>query len=83
MLTGVGTIQDPDPDRDWLKRSYDNTGGSPFTFEAQQEMMGRLAEGTGNSKMARIGRVVIRATAWIALASIFLALLANILNQPE
>lgn len=79
----MGTLQDPDPDRDWLKRSYDNTGGSPFTPEAQTEMMGRLAEGTGNSRMARIGRVVIKAAAWIALASIFLAVLANILNQPE
>ena len=83
MLGCVGTIQDPDPDRDWLKRSHDNTGGSPFTFEAQQEMMGRLVEGTGKSRMARIGRVVIRVTAGIALASIFLAVLANILNQPN
>jgi hypothetical protein len=78
----VGTIQDPDPDRDWLKRSYDDTGGSPFTVEAQAEMMGRLAEGTGHSRLARTGRVVIRVTVWITLASIFLAVLADALNQP-
>ncbi|MFC7532413.1 hypothetical protein [Actinoplanes sp. GCM10030250] len=78
----MGTIQDPNPDRDWLKRSYDNTGGSPWTVEAQTEMMGRLAEGTGLSRMARIGRVVIKTTVWITLASMFLALLADILRQP-
>lgn len=82
MLRGVGTIENPDPDRDRLNHSYDNTGGSPFNLEARREMMGRLAEGTGNSKMARIGRVVIRAAAWITLASIFLTLLVDILNQP-
>jgi hypothetical protein len=79
----VGTIQDPDPDRDWLKRSYDNTGGSPFTVEAQAEMMGRLAEGTGDSRMARIGRVVIKATVWITVASFFLSVLAGILNEQK
>ncbi|MBG0566505.1 hypothetical protein [Actinoplanes aureus] len=79
----MGTIQDPDPDRDWLKRSYDNTGGSPFTVEAQAEMMGRLAEGTGDSRMARIGRVVIKATVWITVASFFLSALAAILNEQK
>ncbi|MEU4427452.1 hypothetical protein AB0F81_43080 [Actinoplanes sp. NPDC024001] len=78
----MGTIQDPNPDRDWLKRSYDNTGGSPFTVEARAEMMGRLVEGTGNSRMARVGRVVFRVTAWIILASFFVAVLAGLLSQP-
>ena len=78
----MGTIQDPEPDRDWLKRSYADTGGSPFTHEAQSEMMGQLAEGTGNSRMARIGRIVIKATVWITVASIFLAGLADLLRQP-
>ncbi|GGN11230.1 hypothetical protein FHR83_003414 [Actinoplanes campanulatus] len=77
----MGTIQDPNADRDWLKRSYPDTGGNPFTVEAQTEMMGRLAEGTGDSRMARIGRVVIRVTVWITLASIFLSILADALNR--
>jgi hypothetical protein len=80
-LWHVGTIQEPDPDRDWLKRSYPNTGGSPFTVESQAEMMGRLAEGTGTNRMARVGRIVFKTSAWIILASIFLAILANALNE--
>ena len=55
----MGTIQDPNPDRDWLKRSYVDTATNPFSIEAQTEMMGRLAEGTGGSPAARrIMRIV-------------------------
>ena len=79
----MGTIQEPDPDRDWLKRSHDGAGGSPFTVEARTEMMGRLAEGIGDSRMARIGRVAIKATVWLTLTSISLALLLQLLNHLE
>lgn len=78
----MGTIQDPGADRDWLKRSYADTSGNPFTVEAQAEQMGRLVDGTGDSRMARVGRVVIRVSVWITLAAIFLSLLAELLNQP-
>ncbi|RSM41558.1 hypothetical protein DMB66_55775 [Actinoplanes sp. ATCC 53533] len=55
----MGTIQDPNPDREWLKRSYVDTSTNPFSIEAQTEMMGRLAEGTGGSPtMRRIMRIV-------------------------
>ncbi|MFB9363368.1 hypothetical protein [Actinoplanes nipponensis] len=56
----MGTIQDPDPDRDWLKRSYTDTSTNPYSPDARTEMVGRLAEGTGGGRAARVVlRVVV------------------------
>ncbi|WP_045747744.1 hypothetical protein [Actinoplanes rectilineatus] len=63
----MGTFQDPNPDRDWLKRGYTDTSSNPFSIDAQTEAMGRLAEGTGDTRMARIGRVVMKVAALLAL----------------
>jgi hypothetical protein len=73
----MGTIQDPNPDRDWLKRSYVDTSNNPFSVDAQTEMMGRLAEGTGGS---RAMRAVMRAVAAIALVSIAVSGVLGILD---
>jgi hypothetical protein len=63
----MGTIQDPNPDRDWLKHSYVDTSTNPYSIDARTEMMGRLAEGTGGS---RATRAVMRAVAVITLVAI-------------
>ena len=73
----VGTIQDPNPDRDWLKRSYVDTHANPFSVDAQTEMMGRLAEGTGGSRGMRR---VMRAVAVIALVAIAVSGVLGLLN---
>lgn len=76
----VGTIQDPNADRDWLKRSYVDTSASPFSIDSQTEMMGRLVEGTGDTRMARVGRVSMRVVAVIALASIAVSIVLAVLD---
>ncbi|PWU43147.1 hypothetical protein DLJ46_32970 [Micromonospora globispora] len=63
----MGTIQDPNPDRDWLKRSYVDTSTNPYSIDSRTEMMGRLAEGTGGSPAMR---AVMRAVAGITLVAI-------------
>ena len=49
----MGTIQDPNADREWLKHSYPDTSTNPYSIDARTEMMGRVATGRG-----RLGRAV-------------------------
>ncbi|MEU8237999.1 hypothetical protein AB0C07_07140 [Actinoplanes missouriensis] len=77
----MGTIQEPDPDREWLKRSYAETNSNPFSFSSQTDMMGGIVEGTGMSRMARIGRRVFKISALIIVWSIALAGLAGIVRE--
>ncbi|MEU4557571.1 hypothetical protein AB0F72_04235 [Actinoplanes sp. NPDC023936] len=79
----MGTIQDPgsDRDREWLKRSYVETDANPFSIASQTDMMGGIVEGTGTSRMARIGRRVFRISALIILGSIALGGLVGILRE--
>ncbi|WP_328419178.1 hypothetical protein OG470_36255 [Micromonospora sp. NBC_00389] len=73
----MGTTQAPNPDRDWLKRSYVDTSTNPYSIDARTEMMGRLAEGTGGS---RATRTVMRAVAGITLVAIALSIVLGVLN---
>ncbi|MDO3703296.1 hypothetical protein Q3W71_16610 [Micromonospora sp. C28SCA-DRY-2] len=73
----MGTIQDPNPDRDWLRRSYVDTSTNPYSIDSRTEMMGRLAEGTGGS---RVARAVMRAVAGIALVGIALSIVLGVLD---
>ncbi|WP_406078607.1 hypothetical protein [Micromonospora sp. NBC_00858] len=73
----MGTTQDPNPDRDWLKRSYVDTSTNPYSIDARTEMMGRLAQGTGGS---RVTRTVMRAVAGITLVAIALSIVLGVLN---
>jgi len=73
----MGTIQDPNPDHDWLKRSYVDTSNNPFSIEARTEMMGRLAEGTGGS---RATRTVMRVVGVIALIPFVVFVVLGILD---
>ncbi|MGC1212932.1 MAG: hypothetical protein WA890_16895 [Micromonospora sp.] len=73
----MGTIQDPNPDRDWLKRSYVDTSTNPYSIDARTEMMGRLAEGTGGSPATR---AVMRAVAAITLVAIAVSVVLGVLD---
>ena len=73
----VGTIQDPNPDRPWLKRSYVDTSTNPYSIDPRTEMMGRLAGGTGGS---RATRTAMRVLAGITLVAIALLIVLGILN---
>lgn len=73
----MGTIQDPNPDRDWLKRSYVDTSNNPFSIDAQTEMMGRLAEGTGGS---RTMRKIMRIVAVLALMPFAVSVILGVLD---
>jgi hypothetical protein len=73
----MGTIQDPNPDHDWLKRTHADTSTNPFSVEAQTEMMGRLAEGTGGR---RATRTVMRVVAVIGLIPVVVFLVRGILD---
>jgi hypothetical protein len=73
----MGTIQDPNPDHDWLKRSYVDTSNNPFSVDAQTEMMGRLAEGTGGSRTAR---TIMRTVAVLALIPFAVAIVLGLLD---
>ncbi|MFF5177054.1 hypothetical protein ACFY2Q_03370 [Micromonospora sp. NPDC000316] len=73
----MGTMQDPNPDRDWLKRSYVDTSTNPYSTDSRTEMMGRLAEGAGGS---RVARAVLRAVAGITLVAIALSIVLGVLN---
>ncbi|MEV1289725.1 hypothetical protein [Micromonospora sp. NPDC049679] len=73
----MGTIQDPNPDRDWLKRSYVDTSTNPYSIDARTEMVGRIAEGTGGSWVAR---AVMRAVAGITVVAIAASVVLGVLN---
>ena len=75
----MGTIQDPDPDRDWLRRSYVDTSTNPYSPDARTEMTGRLAEGTGRGRLAR---AVIRITAATVLVAIAVSIVLSALDLP-
>ena len=77
ILGFVGTIQDPDPDRDWLRRSHVDSSTNPYSIDARSEMMGRLAAGTGGSRGTRL---VVRAAAAVALAGMVLAIVQGVLQ---
>jgi hypothetical protein len=73
----MGTIQEPNPDRDWLKRSYVDTSTNPYSIDATTEMFGRLAEGTGGS---RTMRAVMRVAAVLALLPFAAPILLGLLH---
>ena len=73
-MRGMGTIQDPRPDRDWLKRTYPDTSTNPYSVDARTEMLGRLAEGTGRS------RTVMRAVVVITLVTIAASIALGVLG---
>lgn len=76
-LRCMGTIRDPSPDRDWLKRSHVDTSTNPYSIGARTEMIGRLTEGTGGSPAAR---TVMRAVAVITLVVIAVAVVLGVLG---
>jgi hypothetical protein len=73
----MGTIQDPNPDREWLRRSYVDTSTNPYSIDARTEMMGRLAEGTGGRRAAR---AVVRAAAAVILLSFAVSFVVGVLR---
>jgi hypothetical protein len=73
----LGTIQDPNPDRDWLERSYVHTSANPYSIDAPTEMMGHLAEVTGGS---RVIRVIARTIAVVTLFSFAASIVVGVLR---
>ncbi|MET8254725.1 hypothetical protein [Micromonospora sp. NPDC005197] len=73
----MGTVQHPTPDRGWLKRAQVDASTDQYSVDARAEMMGRLAEGAGGSRLAR---AVTRAVAGITLAAIAVSIVLGVLN---
>ncbi|SCF43694.1 hypothetical protein [Micromonospora mirobrigensis] len=73
----MGTFQQPHPDRAWLRRDFVDTSTNPYSLDARTEMMGRLAEGTGGS---RVARAVMRAVAGATLVAFAVELVRELLR---
>jgi hypothetical protein len=73
----MGTIQEPNPDREWLKRSYVDTATNPYSIDARTEMMGRLVEGNGGG--GPVTRRVMRTVGVVALAWIAALIVLSVL----
>ncbi|BBH69351.1 hypothetical protein ACTI_60360 [Actinoplanes sp. OR16] len=74
----MGTIQEPDPDREWLKRSYTDTTPASFSTTSRTEMMGRIVEGSGYTRGKRL---FLRTIVWIIIGSWVAAGIAALIQK--
>ncbi|MEU4689574.1 hypothetical protein [Actinoplanes sp. NPDC023714] len=73
----MGTIQEPNPDREWLKRSYTDTSPGNFATPSRTEMMGRLVEGSGYTRGKRL---FLKTIVWIIIGSWVAAGIAGLIQ---